>query len=85
MDKPTCKTCAYWDKLEPVHVWTQPAHWSLNADGTWREVAILKPGACKKSGSVQPHRGPEDWCGEHPDFPAYLASLKDQPKPKREE
>jgi len=73
MDQPRCKTCPYWDDTEP---WEHddgslinecrrfPRHWQINSE---RYFGV---------DSAWPRTHEDDWCGEHPDFPEYLASLK---------
>lgn len=77
MERPTCKTCPHWDaehdedeeptegicrRFPPVLICPQPAE---KADKSWCADAWEQPftAYCMS-------------CSEHPDFPAYIASLK---------
>jgi hypothetical protein len=60
MDKPFCETCVYY------------AHACCH-----RNPPTLIPAPEESAStfwSVWPEVDPDDWCGEHPDFPAYVAS-----------
>lgn len=70
MDRPTCRTCAYFDPYPKV----------------------VEKGECKRRAPAPvlglvvdfepywPTVHHEEWCGEHPDSPAYIRSLKaDEP------
>jgi hypothetical protein len=66
MERPTCATCAFWDK----------------ASGEWcrRNPPVaqvyLWPNADEPSNtSAWPGTWEGDWCGEHDQFPRYLATL----------
>ena len=63
MDRPKCETCLYWNG---------------NAAGGW---CHRYPPAYKLSETVylQPQTDEKDWCGEHPDFPAYIAATRSAP------
>jgi len=72
MDRPTCRTCPYWDS------------------GGEEDSGICRK-SCPKTAKPQyegdysafpvwPITLDTEWCGEHPDFPAYLASLKKPPE-----
>lgn len=57
MERPTCRTCPYWDK-------------NINQEGSRDSV---QTGACKvKSLALNPRKTEDDWCGEHPDFKGYV-------------
>lgn len=72
MERPTCKTCPYWDVFnrEPFD------------EGDCRKQAPRAYLDSEFSPSEQgnnaywPVTTEIDWCGEHPDFPAYLEGLK---------
>jgi hypothetical protein len=70
VERPTCGTCAYFD-IE------------LTVDND----SNLDLGRCKRHAprpelgtedwtTFFPETPPSEWCGEHPDFPAYITSLK---------
>jgi len=63
MDRPTCETCAYFQAYVDGGEGECRRHAprSLNEVDNRDDHAVIH----------LPH-----WCGEHPDFPAYLASLK---------
>jgi hypothetical protein len=86
MGRPTCKTCPYWEynhggpdepddeaevgqchRFPPVFPANEPMVEEAMkvVDGFWH--------------GWQPDTMENEWCGEHPDFPAYIASLKDAP------
>lgn len=67
MDKPTCGTCPYWDENPAVSV-----YWAV-----CRRNPPTIEGDERRGISLETHR--ENWCGEHPDFPAWIA---EQRKPK---
>lgn len=89
MDIPTCKTCPYFfdnrtgrphtkGKMEEIAQFPDPDNW-------WAECHRYPPAMLEKNTYENPNElgvWPEvlitDSCGEHPDFPAYLASLKAQ-------
>ncbi len=64
MERPTCATCAYWD----------------DATGDCHRLAPLPvwvenfPNEGNTHQVIWPETEPDDWCGEHPDFPAYIQS-----------
>lgn len=56
MDKPTCSTCPFWNPF-------------------WIKGSIMfEMTRCRKNSPAigWPKTLPEDWCGEHPDFAAWL-------------
>jgi hypothetical protein len=76
MDRPTCKTCLYWEpqgidpdqgycrRYPPQHIDKTESH----TDAAERYLVPVTWG--------------DDWCGEHPDFPAWLARQKEStPRP----
>ena len=74
MERPRCETCPFWDRVPKRHAyyahgygWCHGAPPSvLNMEGETRWPELLD----------------DDWCAVHPDFPAYLASLKSNPAPE---
>lgn len=75
MELPTCKTCPYWASppSEPLGECKRyppllPPTESLAR--SWEEVSE------SMFEGVWPDTKHCDWCGEHPDFPAYIRSLK---------
>lgn len=81
MERPTCKTCQFWKKHDEVF------HTCFEDElvGECRRFPpVIAPfmlrGRLMDSEAMFEGRHldlPEShWCGEHPDFPAYIASLK---------
>jgi hypothetical protein len=74
MDRPTCETCPFWDGPDEVgtgicrrHAPT-PAKRSTEQDKSEQDKSERFP--------VWPRTVEDEWCGEHPDFPAWIASAK---------
>jgi hypothetical protein len=69
VDRPTCWTCAYWQRnvLE-----------SQDEIGECRRHAPMCVAGVTPSDSEAffPETWPDHWCGEHPRFPEYIRSLK---------
>lgn len=76
MERPTCETCPYWDVFS-----------AGEDDGFCRRYAP-RP---SQEGLQRPYNPAikgdrrevfpattkiQEWCGEHPDFPAYIAALR---------
>ncbi len=70
MDRPTCVTCPYWD-TDAYDDEDEPEQ--LGKRGLCRR---LPPRVIGNDSTCHPDSYWFEWCGEHPDFPAYLASLK---------
>ena len=81
MDRPTCRTCPYWEREER----------SIDGGECHRAAPVPMPSGIRKLdewgeerewGSFEPSAMfpatiGDDWCGEHPSFDAYLAGLKE--------
>lgn len=84
MDRPTCKTCAYFvahfGKSARGHCRRFPPT-TINAEIMKHEYDHKKPWGQLIPDTMWSETEYDDWCGEHSDFPAYLASLKEQAKP----
>ena len=90
MERPTCKTCPYWDvddddrddetqgrcrrnppKIVEAAVVAFASHDTFHdkttaiADATRNALTTACPSTCGL-----------EWCGRHPDFPAYVKSLE---------
>lgn len=66
--RPTCGTCPYWDRAgDGPYGWCHryPPQLAPNPDREDRRVEELRPVMSSSR-----------WCGEHPDFPAYLGSRR---------
>lgn len=73
MEKPMCKTCPYHEYDEHAtgdHYCMRHAPSPIQNDEPGDTTFTHWP----------PIDIETDWCGEHPNFPAYLASLKPQPE-----
>jgi hypothetical protein len=66
MERPTCKTCPYWDCTDSEFA---------TASGTCNRYAPM-PIRSGDDPLVWSTTIDDDFCGEHPSFPAYIASLK---------
>ncbi len=85
MERPVCETCPfwYWDQYGETEVgdvdMAECRRYAPMADqepnGTKR--ACARADGISYDSTTWPITGPIDWCGEHPDFPAYLESLKE--------
>lgn len=77
MERPTCKSCPYW--RPQGHISRQQAD-----SGLCKRYPVVYVGnpseydADNVGGWAHPIEEDNSWCGEHPDFPAYIASLKGQ-------
>ena len=72
MNRPTCETCANFDF---TNEWPDDA----GGHGTqWPQGTPLPQmvGRCRIYPTASPKKSPDEWCGQHSDFPAYVASLK---------
>lgn len=70
-DRPTCETCPFYSKddIEPSHARTGHCH---RLSPTYKTHLQHPAEAWHPS---FPLLTDDNWCGEHPKFPAYLASL----------
>ena len=84
MEHPVCETCPYWDSDDgemgeclrhaPIAV-VMP----IRAD-TPDEVNDLRyRGYMNSDSPTWPQLSAEMWCGDHPDFPKWIAFRKSQP------
>ena len=90
MDKPTCATCPYWDGDEgdeggecrrrpPRIVDEVVARFrnDIDVDDTRdRAIGAASESYCSFFPTVQSYY----WCGEHPDFPAWIESQRKPPQ-----
>jgi predicted DNA-binding transcriptional regulator AlpA len=78
MERPTCKTCLYWDHVCDPDDDSRPV--GICHRSPPRYTGTMTSGDSSKSVSLdawdQPWIAESGWCGEHPDFPAYLAFLR---------
>jgi hypothetical protein len=69
MDRPTCETCPFWDGPDEVGLGICRKHAPTpSTTRTEPEKSFRFP--------VWPLTVEDEWCGEHPDFPAWIASDK---------
>lgn len=66
MDRPTCKTCLYWDD-SPFTVGTNQGICRKRPPNPARDVNMW--GGPRTVGG--------EWCGEHSDFPEYVKAVKE--------
>jgi hypothetical protein len=70
-DRPTCKTCPYWDNTDGG---------DLNDCRAGRPQSMIDPTWPNNTDSENYRRWPEtwddDWCGEHPDFSAWITAQR---------
>jgi hypothetical protein len=83
MERPTCKTCPYSSEDHDCGIGlvchfnppSAPINFDETVNGkvTGRTFTLdVTTGAC----GHWVHIDDDEWCGHHPDFPAYIASLK---------
>lgn len=88
MDRPTCATCPFFAPCE--HCGSDgttdgvcrrmppgsPLLFGKREFNKVPGVGYVPTESRYEPCAVWPHPDASDWCGEHPDFPAYLASLR---------
>ncbi len=60
MERPTCETCPYYNRGEIE----------------CHRNAPVPSNSTDNVPAYWPFTNHDDWCGEHPDFPIYIAELK---------
>ena len=69
MARPTCRTCPFWHAMDPQQCRFNPPRVLL--------IPVTVPGATGMAvNGFFPNCGPDSWCGKHPDYPAYIATLR---------
>lgn len=81
MERPACKTCPYWILRDEHDGEEKKTPGLIGCEISLKQYRRLYPddedgGTCQRFPRYEENKWPEDWCGEHPDFPAYIASLK---------
>lgn len=80
MERPTCKTCPYWEFGAETEGDIDYAGFCHRHAPAPRPLPLDGDDNFKKTTSYRVYLPVETlgeyWCGEHPDFPAYLESLK---------
>ncbi len=70
MDRPTCKTCPFWDS----------ANWHNLENGRCRRAPPVGDGhdveGTDELLGSWPLTAQDDWCGEHPKFRAYITAMR---------
>ena len=78
MERPTCGSCPYWRTDRPDNSMIEgdcrrnPPQFAA-CDRQYRD---MRETAWDEWCGTWPGCDSNDFCGEHPDFPAYIASLK---------
>lgn len=75
MERPTCKTCPYFS----VETEDECRRLPPQVDGTIAQLFREDDGRTQWDDGIWPRTRPDDWCGEHPRFKDYLASLEANP------
>ena len=81
MDKPTCETCPFWNKQDAQSPWGEcRRHTPLFQPDAYLTAVTIDPDDEERSwftfmGSF-PLTEHDWWCGDHPDFNAYLDAKK---------
>jgi hypothetical protein len=76
MERPTCRTCVFWDYVE--YPGTDDDVWECHAEPPGLVTAALRLERAKMGQADDPQSAAwpltagRDWCGRHSDFPAYL-------------
>ena len=93
MDRPTCATCPYWERRDNASdrhgaviamrkeglTQEEVAHVFRVSSARIRQIEKEKStGLCRRYPTHQ-KKAEADWCGEHPDFAAFIASRKVPP------
>jgi len=89
VDRPMCSTCPYWDwqangeedGIDEVDIAECHRGHPVALDQPFDSLhAKANRNSLVSSSAVWPQTWSHEWCGEHPDFPAYLVSLKKAPQ-----
>lgn len=76
MERPKCETCLYWECLgvpdDPEADDYHPAYGECHRNAPVSRFL----GKQEPRGTDWPIVTQGEWCGEHPDFPAYVKSLR---------
>jgi len=75
MERPSCRTCPYWDNSndEPGR---EPKGFCRKRSPRFPPTESLVKAAEDSWGGIWPDTYYFEWCGEHPDFPVWLAARK---------
>jgi hypothetical protein len=81
MERPTCKTCPYWSEEEQEEGLCRRAAPSPIHIGMYSDRIDAFPEHIKPFEQCWPSTYAFDFCGEHPDFPAFLAATRPPASP----
>ena len=74
MDRPTCSTCVYWQEIRPDD---PVGHCRIRAPIFFEHQVYPRDAILSEDHyGMHPATPYRFWCGEHPDFPAYIAARK---------
>lgn len=83
MERPTCSTCPYWSdkpddpghcqRFPPIIIERMAEWYDKRPQDRW---SSMLSGLDEPSSSHFPVAETDHWCGEHPDFSAYIAARK---------
>lgn len=73
-ERPTCGTCPYWNDAHAKADWREIGACIRNAPSP--NVGVFHEMRDEPDYVMWPMTGSEESCGEHPSFPAYIASLQ---------
>jgi hypothetical protein len=76
MERPTCETCVYWNEINQLKYEGECKRHSPRPVSITYQQGAIEPDFHNCALSCWPITMDDDWCGDHPDFPAYLASLR---------
>ena len=71
MDKPTCKSCPFWDDEKICRRYAP------------RQGTLIMPreiGELARMTTIFEARSSDEWCGDHPEFAAWIASQRPEPE-----
>jgi hypothetical protein len=68
MNRPTCETCPYWESLD--------CNLGYCRRRAPRPYSDLMSEHEERFAAEWPSSTPDDWCGEHPDFPEWIESQR---------
>jgi hypothetical protein len=80
MKRPMCRTCPYWCTLQPKFP-DRETLLEVSRTPDWIDAAqkagVEVLGDCRRHPQTPTKpKGVTEWCGEHPDFPAYIAATR---------
>lgn len=80
MERPRCKTCPYWDIYDAPYPKNTHGEDIIDGDCHRRPPPPVAATAIPDTDGYEwywPPTSSYDFCGEHPDFPAYITSLRE--------